>query len=255
MKKFSFLFILFLMVTATNCVFADATATFKTANDYYKSQDYGKAGQLYLELADNYGIKNAGLFYNLGNTFYKQGNIGKSILYYEKALLLAPRDKDIKDNLLIAQSKVIDKVEPTNSFGTMLLRTTLAYFSMNEVSWVFWLAAISFLVGALVFINNRNNHRVQLTYYYAIIPLFILSSLWFSFKYVSYSDILRGIVLTEKVDVRSGPGESFQTLFVVHEGFKFSIVKETNSGWTRITLDNGFNGWIPDNVCGKINPL
>jgi len=45
------------------------------------------------------GYEASSLFYNLGNAYYKQNDLPRAILYYEKARLLAPWDEDIRQNL------------------------------------------------------------------------------------------------------------------------------------------------------------
>ena len=52
------------------------------------------------------------VYYNLGNSYYKIGEIAKAVLNYERALLLQPGNADIRANLEVARAKTIDKVEP-----------------------------------------------------------------------------------------------------------------------------------------------
>lgn len=51
------------------------------------------------------------MYYNLGNSYYKIGEIAKAVLNYERALLLQPGNSDIRANLEVARAKTIDKVE------------------------------------------------------------------------------------------------------------------------------------------------
>ena len=48
--------------------------------------------------------ESADIYYNLGNSYYKIGDIAKAILNYERALILKPANKDIRSNLEIAKS-------------------------------------------------------------------------------------------------------------------------------------------------------
>ena len=54
----------------------------------------------------------ADLYYNLGNAYYRTENITRAVLNYERALLLAPSDRDIRFNLQMARSKTTDKITP-----------------------------------------------------------------------------------------------------------------------------------------------
>jgi uncharacterized protein YgiM (DUF1202 family) len=54
----------------------------------------------------------------------------------------------------------------------------------------------------------------------------------------------QGIIVEQKVDVRSGPGQENITLVTVHEGIKVSVRGAAN-GWYQVSLPNGWNGWLP----------
>ena len=51
--------------------------------------------------------------YNLGNCYIQLGEIGKAITYYQRALKITPQDKELKENLAIAESRIVTK--PTNN--------------------------------------------------------------------------------------------------------------------------------------------
>ena len=73
-------------------------ALFAEANTAYESGDYEMAIATYLDVVDM-GVVDEDLYYNLGNAFYKTGQLGPAILYYERARRLAPRNDDINQNL------------------------------------------------------------------------------------------------------------------------------------------------------------
>ena len=80
------------------------------ADSAYINNDYVKAIEIYEALLQE--GEAAELYYNLGNSYYKQGDIAKAILNYERAALLNPNNSDIQANLEIARAKTIDKVVP-----------------------------------------------------------------------------------------------------------------------------------------------
>ena len=69
----------------------DSEQLFEQANKYYSQSEYDKAAEIYQQLV-NQGLESSELYYNLGNSEYKLGHLGKSILYYEKAKLLSPNN-------------------------------------------------------------------------------------------------------------------------------------------------------------------
>ena len=76
----------------------------------YVKNDYASAIQIYEALLKE--GEAAEVYYNLGNSYYKAGDIAKAILNYERALLIQPGNADIRANLEIARAKTIDKVIP-----------------------------------------------------------------------------------------------------------------------------------------------
>ena len=48
--------------------------------------------------------------YNLANAYFKVGRYGKAILYYNRALRLAPGDAEIRYNLDVANTFTKDKI-------------------------------------------------------------------------------------------------------------------------------------------------
>ena len=59
------------------------------------------------------------------------------------------------------------------------------------------------------------------------------------------------VILSDAVDVRSGPGQNQTVLFTVHEGLK-AEVRADRGDWLQVSLPNGWNGWIPKASAGII---
>src|SRR5690606_5719538 len=71
---------------------------------------YQEAINSFKEVLDA-GYVSASLYYNIGNAYYKLDDIPSALLYYEKALRLAPGDEDIRFNIQLASLKTVDKIE------------------------------------------------------------------------------------------------------------------------------------------------
>ena len=59
------------------------------------------------------------------------------------------------------------------------------------------------------------------------------------------------VVLPREAAVRSGPGDSFDTSFVLHEGAEVVVEGERGS-WTEISLPGDLRGWISSDWIAKI---
>src|SRR5688572_19240399 len=84
---------------------------FNRANKLYMDQKYEEASREYEKLISNQKVS-AEVYFNLGNSYYKTGNIAGAILNYERAKRLRPSDPDIAYNLRMANLNTIDKIEP-----------------------------------------------------------------------------------------------------------------------------------------------
>ncbi len=82
------------------------------ANRYYQARNYDSAAILYERLAQDEPA-NAQLYYNLGNTYYRLNQIGRSVLNYERALKFDPDYRLAKDNLALAQSRIPNSIRQT----------------------------------------------------------------------------------------------------------------------------------------------
>ena len=77
--------------------------------------------------------------------------------------------------------------------------------------------------------------------------LLVLSIIFSVFFYYTHNRVLSsacGIVMEEKIDVMSTPGNNGVKLFHLHEGAKGCIISEDGE-WTEIRLENGNVGWLP----------
>ena len=80
------------------------------ANAQYERGEYADAAQQYEALIDS-GYEDAALYYNLGNAYFKNGDLGRAVLNYLRAEELSPRDPDIRANLEFARARTVDRVE------------------------------------------------------------------------------------------------------------------------------------------------
>jgi len=109
---------------------SDPSGVFSEANRYYEDAAYAKAIATYKQLLPHH--QSAAIHYNLGNAYYKNGHYPEAILQYEKAMLLNPRNPDIRANLKLAQSSL---QLPTTDYNW--LQFIALYLSINQWAWLF----------------------------------------------------------------------------------------------------------------------
>jgi tetratricopeptide (TPR) repeat protein len=211
----------------------------------YTKQEYKKSINFYEAILAE-GKASAPLYYNLGNAYYKDNQLGKAIYYYELAKKLNPNDDDIKNNLVLANTKLIDKIESKENFfagaiksGVYTLFSTNGWARLNIIS---LLLALGFF---FLFIISKNLLLKRSGFLLGAICIitFIAS---FSVGYAALHNLNKksqAIVTNQVVQVMSAPTAQAKPKFSLHEGTKLNVLS-TNEEWTSIQLANGNEGWI-----------
>jgi hypothetical protein len=214
-------------------------------NEYYMQRQYALAQNSYIRVLD-LGFESADLYYNLGNAYYKQDNIAYAILNYEKALQLKPGDADTKQNLALANLRIIDRIDIIPDF--FLKRWTKAIrgiFTPDQWS----VAGLTFFVLSLLFftwyfVSRRLSFRKAGLTMGTIFLVCSMISLGFMFSRIHH--ILHrdtAIIIAPAVNARSSPDVQSTNVFVLHEGTKVDITDSVQT-WKEIRIANGNKGWV-----------
>ena len=100
--------VMMLLLVVNNVVGVYASELKANADAAYRVADYQKAIELYKQELHN--GESAAVFHNLGNCYYRIGNLSQAVLCYERALKYSPMDKDIQHSLEVTQRKTIDRL-------------------------------------------------------------------------------------------------------------------------------------------------
>jgi tetratricopeptide (TPR) repeat protein len=223
----------------------DAHALFEKGNAYYAKAQYKEAAAAYQAIVDE-GYQSAAVYFNMGNASYKTGDIPSALLYYEKAHKLAPGDDDINFNIRFANSKTTDKVDAVPEFFlNRWWQAVMLSFSINALS----VMSIAFiLLGSAILAGYffANSVTLKKFSFYASLLFFFLFVLTFFIagRQTSYFENHRqAIIFSNSVNVKNGPIERSNTVFVIHDGTKVNVL-DTSNDWMKIGLPNGNVGWI-----------
>jgi len=249
-KKICFLMVMFLPMSLWAVTPEQQVAE---ANRAYFTGHYENAVTIF-ENVTQAGFASPVLYYNLGNAYFKLGNMPMAILYYEKAHKLAPADADIAHNIRLANTRIVDKIEPVpmlfyirwwSSARNILSPDNFAKISLVMFS-VFW------LLLALYFLGRRRGLRVT-AFYFALI--FLVGSI---FGMILASDAHHkalnpdeAIVMEASAGVKSSPDDKSVDLFVVHEGTKVTVMDRIGN-WKEVRIANGNSGWIQTKAIREI---
>lgn len=220
------------------------TTLFADANAQYAEGNYAEAATQYEQILQEQPT--AEVYYNLGNAYFKQGELAQSILAYERALRLKPSFKDAKHNLQFAQSRIIDNIEDTQSFFLSNWLKTIR----NALSQRVWMVGsiilfVMALVGLFLFAFSQTLWLRKTAFYCSVIALVVsvmacanAGSLYQRDTQRSEAIITQGIV-----NAKSSPDRSGNDLFTVHEGTKVEI-HEVIGDWCCVHVGNNI-GWMP----------
>jgi hypothetical protein len=227
---------------------------FAQGNQFYQQGDYAAAVAAYQAVLEGW-FESPALHYNLGNALFKTGDLGGSILEWERARVLDPGDADVLANLELARSLTADAVEPLPRFWVLsavswwidlLPRTILIVLVAS--AWV------ALGVGlALRVLARRDEVRGVATWVATIAGVIVLvlgTNLFVRELGIGRPE--RGVILADAVPVRSAPAEQDDlTLFEIHEGTLVQIDQRAGE-WAEVVLEDGKVGWVPADVMGVI---
>lgn len=244
MRKISF-FIIFLL-SFVQLVQAESF-TKADADKAYQENKYAEAIKMYENILATQG-ESAVVYYNLGNSYFKEKNMAKAVLNYERALLLNPGDADIRFNLDMARSKTVDQITPATEVFIVTWVNSLTNMQ-SERGWakIGIVSFICLLVGLALYIFSKRLFVRKIGFIGAVVFLVVTvcANLFARQQKNELMDRTGAIVMSPTVTVKSTPDESGTELFVLHEGTKVFVEDNSMKGWKEIRLEDGNKGWIP----------
>ena len=213
----------------------------------YNAGDYAGA------LKDWEDIRSAGLmsrelYYNLGNAYFKNGEIAPAILWYERALRLDPSDADVRYNLDFARALTQDRIDEVPEIFFEQWGHALCYLLPSNTWAVLALVFLALTVAlALLFLLGSTSSQRRLGFFAGIAALLLTLLCWDMAQW-QRSEARRqdmAIVMRPVSSVKSSPSESgAKDLFILHEGTRVKILDNV-SGFAQIEIADGRQGWIP----------
>jgi len=220
-------------------------ALFSQATRLYNQGEYAQALENYEKILGN-GKHSTALYFNMGNCHYKMGNIGPGIYYYEKALLLSPKDGEVLNNLAYAQNMRLDAIQemPKSEIGEFYDRTlSLLTYDQWAYAAVIWIMLFVAAYLCYYFLRAANHKRIALISGLFALVLGAVSLLFSFLEQQRFNNDNPAIVFAKQVKVSSEPNTGSSPVFTLHEGTKVKVV-EALGDWEKIRLSDGQTGWL-----------
>ncbi|MBO5878146.1 MAG: tetratricopeptide repeat protein [Alistipes sp.] len=215
------------------------------ANAAYNSAEYAQAQSLYEAIAAK-GLQSAPLYYNMANAYFKQDDLAHAILYYHRALRLAPADEDIRHNLEYAQQSTKDIIDEIPEFFlTTWMRSLRDVMGGNAWTILSLLLLVASLSMAIVYLLAQRLSVRKVGFYLMAVCgiLFIVTTAFAMSARRVVMQQSEAVVMSSSVSIKSSPDRSSTELFVLHEGTTVETGDEVD-GWIEIRIADGRKGWI-----------
>ena len=221
-------------------------AFFDEGNRRYQDGDYAGAVELYERILES-GLESGELHYNLGNAWFRLGELGPAILHYERARRIMPRDDDLAANLELARSLTVDRVTPLPGFWLFRVARwwidLLSRPALLGVVTLAWLVAMTALIAAVI---GRGDSLLIWSRGAAAVAG--IATLVFGLSLVARElDAGRpdeAIIMAGEAAVHSAPADDDELLiFTVHEGTKVRVERRSDA-WVEVVLEDGKVGWV-----------
>lgn len=233
------------------------------ADQAYTNEDYPQALELYIDAMRLQGTSPQ-LYFNIGNTYYRLGDLGHAILYYKKALKLDPTFKDAQTNLEFTQTKVIDRQDNQKSWSRAVTESII--FIMTPNAWavtgiiffgLFLLALSQYFLGTTVGIR-------KLAFFGGLgaLALTVLTTIAAFYTSGLTRDNKEAVVTVPVVQLSTVPrlpADKSQQAFTLHEGAivevldTLSVPTDTvNPVWVEVKVNNEHRAWLSASTITRI---
>lgn len=239
------------LLNEANTAFQQANAAAKTPEK--ATELYSRAILLYEKIIAQGDVRNARLYYNLGNAYFLTDDIGRAILNYRRALQLDADDVNIRNNLAFARSRRADKV--TVQTEKRVLQTLFFWHYDFSLRTKVFLACIFFAIlciSGTVWVWRGRGPVTSVTVVLAgVLWLCFLGSV--AVEGHRRSARIGGVVTAAEIVARQGDGPNYAPSFKepLHAGTEFELLSR-RPGWFHIHLADGSDAWIPDHAADLI---
>lgn len=222
------------------------------ADSAYSGDNFQLAQQLYTKAMHDGGTS-ATLFYNLGNTYYRQGNLGMAVVCYERALRLDPTDEYARANLEFVQTKLTDRQIDDGSIMTKIKDGIVQTFRAN--TWA-WIAAILFalFIGCAAVYLFAVAVPVRKASFFGGGIIFLLTGCCVIISFAAANRVTahdEAIILPPAAQLSTTPREArnqSEQAFLLHEGTKVvivdSIATPAEGKWYEVRVGAKERAWI-----------
>jgi tetratricopeptide (TPR) repeat protein len=212
-------------------------SAFDSVNKLYEEGKFAEAAAAYQKLSQS-GQVSAALCFNLGNAWFKSGQIGRAIAAYREAQLISPRDPDLRANLQFARNQTPNPTLSPSRWQRWLGRLTLNEWTLLATGAVWlWLLLLAFLQWRPALRPVLRGYAVTLAILVAVLLVCVAAAL----REARFTRT--AIVIAGEATVRYGPLAESPAAFTVHDGAELRVLDQKDE-WLQVNAGPGRVGWL-----------
>ncbi len=223
----------------------DQQELFRRANRFYEEGAFDQALDGYREILSQ-GYESGPLYFNVGNCYYKLGQIGEAVLFYERARRLIAGDEDVQANLALANLRVVDKIPELPEFWPITVASGLINLLSRAVLLgltfsLYFVFMTSIIVRSLArtgTVQSLSGRSAKLSG-----ALLLLFGLLLMAQIRQAQEHSHAVIMIPTAHVMSAPGAEGVEVFTLHEGTRVRI-DQASGQWLEIVLSDGNVGWL-----------
>lgn len=217
---------------------SDAYTDFQTRGDAaYRAGDFAGAVRAYEQLAAS-GVWNTEVYFNLGNAFYHERDLGRAVLNYERALGIDSSNQPARRNLEMAVSETVHKRARPEGFALAPGRPSrvpgLSQYALRGTLVVFWWLVWGILI--------RRNRGVAYSWR-ATRALWILAGLCAVALAFPAPAIRSAVVIAPEAPLHYGPDVIDAVRATLAAGDRV-LIDRVDGIWARVETASGDRGWL-----------
>lgn len=198
------------------------------------------------------GYDNAVLEYNLGNTYFRLGELGRAILHYRRAERLGLPDAQRSANLRYARERVEPRIEPS---GQARLSRSLLFWHYDTTPRQRYRALVVLALAGWPLLLAWLRWRRPALLGAGVVAAALAVACGLSLRWQLYDEAVRppAVVIARDVPLRLGRGEGSDLALKQPLGPGVEVrILETRGDWVQVRLPNDQVGWLP---AGAVEPV
>lgn len=215
-----------------------AYVQFDKAQILYRQGSYEDAVRTY-EAVRAGGLESGALNFNLGNAYFKLGQLGKAVLNYERARRILPRDPDVLSNYRYALSSAGTETLEQN-FIERLVEDQVNFYTIDELLIICLAVFAAMAVFSLLGLYLKWDDRRRFIVVSLFLAVFVVYAGLFYLKYKL--DENQAVVVT-KTEARFEPLADSTVYFDLVQGSSVRVIRN-ELAWSKIVRKDGRLGWV-----------